>query len=288
MTSMKNKYFVIREIGEVFALKIILDFLIEKKSKINFKIIISSINTDFYFINIKKILSKYRNITITKKVNIENSQSQVFWFKWNVIHENDKYITDRIDIYEISTCDSKLIKRKPIFIKNQTPTIVVWNLKVNDKDINEECSPKTFDILWNLNYNVIIVPRHPIKTLDYLVNLPSNIIFSNTMWKLRQIYSTANLTIMGKIFSNTKDDRDHNPLESTIQSNSISWIYSFTHKSYLPIYKSWLITKLKSFEEIPYVINDLIYDKYLSDKLERRNRRIEKNRKEYLNYFLYI
>ncbi len=287
----KNIHFAIREMWEIIALKTIINLLNKKWYSFDFSIVVMPFNTDFNFINISESFKKFDNVRILNKDDYLVNWGKLFWFKWTILNSDDKLITDYIDIYEVGA--SRLYEMNKKKLNKSTPLIVVTNLKVKDKDISEEFHPDTIQVLWNLNANIIIIPRHPVTDKDYLhsilIQLPKNIEFSNTMWKVEEFCSKADLVIMWKIFSNTLDDRDHNPLEATISSNAISWFYKYIPEVFQEIYDIWLIKRLKTFYEINNsLIIDLINDSLLEKKLELKRNYILWNRETLLKKCLLL
>ncbi len=286
----QNIFFAIREMWEIIALKTIINLLNEKWYIFIFHIVVMPFNTDFNFISVHESFKDFNNVKISNKNDYLISWHKLFWFKWNIFNLDDNLITDYIDIYKVSASRLYNINKKK---KKKKPLIVVTNLKVKDKDISEEFHPDTINILWNLNANIIVIPRHPVTDKVYLNNiliqLPKNINFSNSMWKVEEFCSKADLVIMWKIFSNTLDDRDHNPLEATISSNAISWYYKYTPEVFQELYNIWLIKRLESFYEITNsLVNELVKDSLLEKKLEFKRNYILLNRENLLKECLLL
>jgi len=117
------------------------------------------------------------------------------------------------------------------------------------------------------------------------VKIPRNIEFMNTMGELEDLHASASLTIMGRIFSNDglKPDDDHNPIEATINSNTLCGIIKEVPESYKWLYEeSGLIHQCQSYEEVFSGIDKLIFDPDLPKKLEMRDEWIINNRTKYL------
>ncbi len=286
----QNIFFAIREMWEIIALKTIINLLNEKWYIFIFHIVVMPFNTDFNFISVHESFKDFNNVKISNKNDYLISWHKLFWFKWNIFNLDDNLITDYIDIYKVGASRLYNINKKN---KNKKPLIVVTNLKVKDKDRSEEFHPDTINILWNLNANIIVIPRHPVTDKVYLNNiliqLPKNINFSNSMWKVEEFCSKADLVIMWKIFSNTLDDRDHNPLEATISSNAISWYYKYTPEVFQELYNIWLIKRLESFYEITNsLVNELVKDSLLEKKLEFKRNYILLNRENLLKECLLL
>jgi hypothetical protein len=88
---------------------------------------------------------------------------------------------------------------------------------------------------------------------------------------------------MWLIFSNPEWESDHSPLESTINSNAISWIYTKIEDAYTSFYESsWLIHWYKDFQDSIEDIPSLLNDPELIDKLENKKNWIKNNREQYL------
>lgn len=81
----------------------------------------------------------------------------------------------------------------------------------------------------------------------------------------------------------------HSPLESTINSNAISWFYDEIEDWYKYFYEnSWLIHRYNSFEESMDNIPNLINDSKLKEKLEKKQIWIKNNKEKYLRDILNI
>lgn len=246
-------------------------------------------NTDFQFINVADELANLRGVNVLSGpfTADELSGKKIFWFKGTIEDSFTQHIKREVDIYEVWVC--RLYKKWIIF-NGWTPNVVISNLKVYDKDTSEEYKSDLLMLLADKPYKITIVPRHPIPSPEkleaVLAKLPKNMVLSNTMGKLENICSESNLTIMGKIFSDTADDRDHNPLEATINSNAIGRKMPFIPEPFIELYESGLMHTYNNFYDCLWDLENLILDSDLSEKLTWRENWIKKNRAKYLNKWL--
>lgn len=276
--------FAIREMCELRALSIILDYCVRVGIDVFWNIWIFPVNTDLLLFSPNDILKNFKNIQIlnitSKNIPVDK---KIYGFKANVTHEFDKCVESVVDLYEISTCKKYVAKNKINGLKK--PNIIIGSVKI--KSPVEDYQVEIWEELSKLPHNIIIVPRHPFTSEELAdVRLPKKITLRNTMGELENLYAQAGLTIMGKILGITRLDRntrDHNPLEATTNSNTVSGIYNDIPSPYLEFYeKSGLVHRLHDWKDIFKNIESLINDPLLSDKLKRREEWIEKNRKKYL------
>ncbi len=276
--------FAIRELCELRALSIILDYCARVGIDIFWNIWIFPVNTDLLLFSPNEILKNFKNIQIFN-ITSENIpvDKKICGFKANITHGFDKCVGSVVDLYEISACKKYVAKNKINGLKR--PNIVIGNVKI--KSPVEDYQIEIWEELSKLPYNIIVVPRHPFTSEELAdVRLPKKITLRNTMGELENLYAQADLTIMGKMLGITRLDyntRDHNPLEATINSNTISGIYNDIPLPYLEFYeKSGLVHRLHDWNDIFKNIKPLMNDPLLSDKLKKREEWIEKNRKKYL------
>lgn len=276
--------FAIRELCELRALGIILDHCARVGIDVFWNIWIFPVNTDLLLFSPNEILKNFKNIQILN-ITSENIpiDKKIYGFKANITHEFDQCTESVVDLYEISTCKKYVAKNKINDLKK--PNIIIGSVKI--KSPVEDYQVEIWEELSKLPYNIIVVPRHPFTSEELAdVQLPKKITLRNTMGELENLYAQADLTIMGKILGITRLDRntrDHNPLEATINSNTVSGIYNDIPLPYLEFYQKFgLVHRLHDWKDIFKNIESLINDPLLSDKLRRREEWIEKNRKKYL------
>jgi hypothetical protein len=280
----KKINFAIREMCELNALCVMLDYCIEVGLDVFWNIYIFHVNTDLILFSVEKRLNNYHNVKIVTN-NPEEIKfgTKIYGFKANITHEKEQMINSVVDLYEITACKYYVKKRMTIDLPR--PNIVIGSVKI--KSPVEDFQIGIWDRLSELPYNVIAVPRHPLnfEELDRL-SIPSKIILKNTMGELENFYAQADLTIMGKILGATRYDyntRDHNPLEATINSNTICGMYSDIPAPYVEFYKtSGLVHQFYDWKDIFNNIDALINDPLLPEKLKRRKKWIKKNRQKYL------
>jgi len=276
--------FAIREMCELRALGVLLDYCTEVGVDVSWNIYLFPVNTDLLLFQPDKLLKKYKKIKIVNPAAsaIKNG-STISGFKAHIAHEKDCDINSIIDLYEITAC--KYYEKKNKTMNLPRPNIVVGSVKI--KSPVEDFQVEIWEKLSKLPYHVVVVPRHPFPKEELTkVNIPPAIKFRNTMGELEDLYAQANLTIMGKLFGVTRYDyntRDHNPLEATISSNTICGMYSDIPKPYLEFYEhSGLTHRFYDWRDIFGHIDDLINDPLLPEKLKKRKEWIESNRRKYL------
>jgi hypothetical protein len=276
--------FAIREMCELRALCVILDYCTEVGVNVLWNIFMFPVNTDLLLFPPKIILKRYKNI---KLINFDPNDKlidkKIYGFKANIAHKNDQNINSVIDLYEITTCKRHIAKNTIVGLKK--PNIVIGSVKI--KSPVEDFQIEMWKKISQLPYNIIVVPRHPFTAEELSnVNIPKKINLRNTMGELEDLYAQADLTIMGKIFGITRYDyntRDHDVLESTINSNTICGMYSDIPLPYLEFYqKSGLVHRFYDWKDIFEHIDKLIKDPLLPGKIKKRVEWIEKNRKRYL------
>ena len=275
---MNKVNFAIREIWELYSL----EFLISefKKYWIKWNIYVTPFNSDLELFNVSKFLSKHKDINIidwSKWIH-----EKCIWFRTDISWKFENQVQSCIDVYKLATCTDMTMDTD----LNQIETfdIVVSNVKINDKKTEKEYNPKMWGMLWKLPYKIAVVPRHPIPN-NFLnwVNIPNNITIINKVWVLRWLCAKTSLTVMWLIFSNPKWEMDHSPLEVTINSNTISWIYQKTEEAYKDFYNnSWLIHQYRDFHDSIEDIPNLINDEKLDEKLANKRKWIKNNRDIYL------
>lgn len=280
---MRQIIFSLKEFCEIKALKTIMKYCAALGHEICWKLINFSVNTDFNFCSIEKAFRSYANVSMLKIDDPHQlSGMKIYGFKTDMTHQLDSYIHAFIPCSEIAAC--KLYDRSPIVSQGSLLRVVLGNIKV--KSPVEDFQTQIFERLADLPYEMIVVPRHPLTDGEMMVvKMPGNIEFRNTMGELECLQASANLTIMGRIFSvdGLKPDDDHNPLEATINSNTICGIIKEVPDAYKWLYEeSGLVHQCLSHEEVFSRIDDLILDPNLPRKLEAREKWILNNRREYL------
>ncbi|OGI29705.1 MAG: hypothetical protein A2288_02500 [Candidatus Moranbacteria bacterium RIFOXYA12_FULL_44_15] len=279
---MKEITFSLREFCEIKALKTIMEYFSVTGHMIYWKLLNLSVNTDFNFCSIEQAFWNHGNVSILQVDDPQElSNMKIYGFKTDMTHQLDVHIHAFISCAEIAAC--RLYKRSKAKPCIELPRIVLGNVKV--KSPVEESQTEIFERLAQLPYQVIIVPRHPLTEEDEkLVKMPGDIQFRNTMGELEYLQASANLTIMGRIFSadGLKPDDDHNPLEATINSNTICGIIKEIPDAYKWLYEeSELVHQCRSYDEVFSKIDDLLFDSNLPRKLEARDKWILGNRQEY-------
>jgi len=280
----KEVFFSLREFCEIKALETIIKYYHEMGCAVHWRLLNFSVNTDFSFCGIEKAFSEYDNVTRFRTDSVQQlSDIKIYGFKTDMNHSLDLYVDAFISCVEIATC--KLHDELVNVSKNGVRKIVLGNIKINAPV--EDFQVEIFDRLARLPYHVIVVPRHPLTTEELgSISLPKEIDLRNTMGELESLQASADLTIMGRIFSKDglKPDDDHNPLEATINSNSLCGVIKETPEAYKWLYSnSGLIHQCESYDEVFSKIDQLISDSELSLKLEARRKWILMNRKKYLS-----
>lgn len=280
---MKKIVFALKEFCEIRALKTIIRCCEDFGYSIYWNLLDFSVNTDFSFYSIEKAFAGYANVSVISADDCKGiSGMKIYSFKTDMTHQLDSHVHTFISCAEIAACRS--YERMQTISGTESPRIVLGNVKI--KAPAEDFQVKIFERLAGLPYHVIVVPRHPFTEEEMkVVKLPSNIEFRNTMGELEELQASANLTIMGRIFSadGLKPDDDHNPLEATINSNTLCGIIKEIPSAYAWMYeKSGLVHQCESYEEVFAKIDALIFDPNLSEKLKQRKVWIQSNRKRYL------
>lgn len=168
---------------------------------------------------------------------------------------------------------------------SEKPRIVIGNIKI--KSPIEPFQAEIMNSLAVLPFEIIVVPRHPLTDDEFQhLILPKQIQFVNTIGQLEDSQASADLTIMGKIFSANgfELDDEHNPMEATINSNTIcSGIMNQVPSLYNWLYDhSGLIHKCYNYDDVFSSIEKLINDPNLSQKLTAKNSWVKQNRRLYL------
>ena len=272
-----------REFCEIKALKTIMEYFSATGHAIYWKLLNLSVNTDFSFCSIEQAFQSYGNVSILRVDDPQEfSKMKIYGFKTDMTHQLDTYIHTFIPCAEIAAC--RLYDRSKVKADTSLPKIVLGNVKI--KSPMEEFQVEIFGRLARLPHQVIVVPRHPLTgEEEKLVKMPGAVRLRNTMGELECLQASANLTIMGRIFSadGLKPDDDHNPLEATINSNTICGIIKEIPKAYRWLYEeSELVHQCRSYDEVFSKIDDLLLDPNLPRKLKARDRWILGNRQEYL------
>lgn len=277
---MKDIVFALREFCEIKALKTIMQYCALSGYEIHWKLLNFSVNTDFNFCSIKSAFRSCSNVSMLDLKQL--SKFRIYGFKTDMTHQLDSHIHAFIPCAEIAAC--KAYDTSKIVPREGPPRIVVGNVKV--KSPVESFQVEIFERLAKLPYQIIVVPRHPLTDEEIpAVRLPMNIEFRNTMGELEYLQASASLTVMGRIFSadGLKPDDDHNPLEATINSNTVCGIIKEVPDAYRWLYEeSGLVHQCWSYEEVFSKIDDLISDPGILEKLQARKRWILNNRREYL------
>lgn len=275
-------YIALREFCEIKALQFLMDYFQNCGETIQWNLISWPVNTDFDYYSIENAFEKYDNVVPINKTEEQLRKLRIFGFLTDKPHPFDKYVYRFISCAEINACRD--YANNLMFNKSGVLNIVVGNIKVKSP-----MEPFQSDIISKLSllpYEVFIVPRHPLSAEEISrIEIPDNINFINTIGDLDRLQATANLTIMGRIFSAdglTPGD-DHNPLEATINSNTICGVIQPITEAYRWLYqKSGLVYQCVNYDEVFDNIERLINDPALSKKLERRNNWIQDNRKKYI------
>lgn len=280
---MKEIIFALKEFCEIRALKTIIRWCDESGCSMHWNLLNFPVNTDFAFCSIEDAFSGYANVSVIpaddkKKI----SGMKVYGFKTDMTHQLDTCIHAFISCAEIAACKSHAYVRD--VSSPGMPCIVLGNIKV--KSPVEDFQAEIFERLAHLPYRVIVVPRHPLTEKEVkVVRMPDKLEFRNTMGELERLQASANLTIMGRIFSadGLKPDDDHNPLEATINSNALCGLIKQVPEAYAWLYEeSDLVHQCGSYDEVFSKIDALIFDQNLLAKLEKREAWIRNNRKRYL------
>ena len=280
---MRKIFFSLREFCEVKTMETIINHFLVSGYKIHWCLLNFSVNTDFLFHGIEKAFADYDNVSIFQFSNSEElSGIKIYGFKTDMTHEFDSYVHTFISCAEIVTCRS--YTRCDTRFRDSAPVIVLGNVKV--KSPVEDFQVEIFNRLSQLPYKVIVVPRHPLTSEEMTrVEIPQRIEFRNTMGELENLHASANLTIMGRIFSDDglKPDDDHNPIEATINSNTLCGLIKEVPESYRWLYEeSGLIHQCQSYDELFSRIDKLIIDPELPEKLKKRDEWIVGNHIKYL------
>jgi len=279
----KEIVFALKEFCEIRALKTIIQCCKDFGYSIHWKLLNFSVNTDFAFCSIEDAFAGYVNVSVISADDCKIiSEMKIYSFKTDMTHQLDSHAHAFISCAEVAACRSH--KRIQAVSCTESPCIVLGNVKI--KAPVEDFQVEIFERLANLPYHVVIVPRHPLTEEEMkIVRLPDNLEFRNTMGELEDLQASASLTIMGRIFSvdGLKPDDDHNPLEATINSNTLCGIIKEIPEAYAWMYeKSGLVHQCKSYDEVFSKIDALIFDPSLAEKLQQREAWIQSNRRRYL------
>lgn len=273
----------LREYCDIRALKIIMDYCKSCRLDVHWNLFNFVVNTDFNFCTIEQAFNEYPNVSISDISKGQLVGIKLFSFLTDMKHDCDQYVNGFISCAEINVCRKYHRMKSPR--PKSRPRIVVGNLKV--KSPIEAFQIEVLNRLALLPFEVIVVPRHPLEAdkLEQL-KLPEQIKFVNTMGQLEDLQASADLTIMGRIFSadGFKVDDEHNPLEATINSNTLcSGIMNPAPTPYEWLYgNSGLVHKCYDFEEVFNLIEPLMNDSDLPNKLAKRDRWVQRNRNRYL------
>ncbi|MBU4387793.1 hypothetical protein KJ644_05020, partial [Candidatus Dependentiae bacterium] len=121
--------FAIREMCELHALCVILDYCAEVGIDIFWNIYIFPVNTDLILFFPKGMLQNYKNIKILNySPNEIKDESKIYGFKANIAHEKDQIINSVVDLYEITTCKRYMNESKITDLPK--PNIVVGSVKI--------------------------------------------------------------------------------------------------------------------------------------------------------------
>ena len=281
---MKSINFAIREIGELYTL----EFLISEfqRFSIQWNVYTIPYNSDLRVYSASSRLSRYDGVNV---INWEKGVDvNCVWFRTDISWKFEDRVKSCIDVYQLATCMDMDFGID--LSKYDSFDIVVSNVKIKDKNPKKEYDSRMWEMLEKLPYSIAVVPRHPFP--DWFlkgIEIPDNVTIINQIWQLKWLCAKTSLTVMGLIFSNPEWEMDHSPLEATLNSNAISWIYWEIEDAYKIFYaSSWLVHQYGSFEESMGDISSLLVDPYLEDKLENKRKWIRNNRGLYLPKMLDI
>lgn len=288
---MKKIYFSVREYPEVLALSAIMARCTEMKmTDLEWHVFCSPVNTDFKFLSLKNSFARTgTNVNLVDTSEIERvDKSLIFGFETDMRHPQDTLVGHFFNIFDIMT--TRLYRRRPIKIWNETPILVLGNVKI-ELPI-EEFQQEIFARLAELPYRVIIVPRHPLENeLLASIRISSKLHFINTMGDLERLHAHADSVIMGRIFckGDLISTDDHNPLEATINACALAGITTNIPRAYEWIYyESGLIHQCKSYDEVFELLPIVINDTNVVKKLKRKKEWILANRERIFGPILEI
>lgn len=279
---MRNEiFFALREFCEVLALKTVIDHCKSLGLEFRWNIFAFPVNTDFNHYNLSIAFSELHDVLVVKSFDEKLlSRVKLFGFATDMRHDLDRYMKDQFSCTEMAAC--RLYSSPPS--QRDIPVLVIGNVKV--KSPVEDFQEEIFRKLSSLPYETIVVPRHPLNSEEMKsIRIPPPIRFMNTMGKLEDLHATANLTVMGRIFSanGLEPDDDHNPLEATINSHTLCGVIKEIPKPFEWLYEeSGLIHQYHTLEEIYEGIDRWIKDPDLLEKLAKRDKWVRSNREKYL------
>lgn len=276
----KQINFSLREFCEVRSLQTIMALCEEMGLEFHWNLLSFSVNTDFHFLSLQKAFEDHDNVTILESDEDRLSKMRIIGFKTDMQHAFDKYVHSFISCAEVVSC--RLYPRK--HSDSDVKTIVLGNIKV--KSPVEDFQLEIMQGLADMPFKVIVVPRHPLEKGDMSrLRIPEGLEFVNTMGELEALQARANLTIMGRIFSadGLKPDDDHNPIEATINSNTLCGVIKEVPREFRWLYsRSGLVHQCRTYDEVFRGISRFIDDPDLKHKLKRRDVWIKRNRERFL------
>lgn len=280
--------FALREFCEVYSLKTLIGFCRELGLKFHLNVLALPVNSDFDHCSLETTFSDIPEVNVVKWFDEAYlSRSRPYGFTTDKCHEWDGYMRMQFSSQEIASC--KLHSRRARS-HSDGPLVVAGNVKVESPV--EDFQVGIFGRLASLPYEVIVVPRHPLSSqaMENVV-IPDSIRFVNTMGELESLHAEADLTIMGRILSRDglRPDDDHNPIEATINSNTLCGVISEIPAPYEWLYgDSGLIHQYSTLNSMYEGINRWIRDPDLQVKLFRRDEWVRSNRKRYLRRIIEV
>lgn len=280
---MKTVTFSLREHCEVLALKSIIRAMEQEGYRnLNWRVLAAAVNTDFNFCSLQESFQNGWDVSVITAEDIRTGDA-VFGFQTDMKHEYDQFVREFFDCSAVASC--RLYRKSPLRIQEVGgKTVVIGNVKV--KSPIEGFQLAIFERLATLPYRIVVVPRHPLSDADMeKVVLPKGVEFHNTMGELESLYANAQLAVMGRIFcfEGLKPDDDHNPLEATINGHAICGINNKIPDAYRWLYESsGLLHPCSTYEQVFALIEELLEDGGIEEKLLRRQQWIESNCQRHL------
>lgn len=219
----RSVVFLLHEQCEVYAFIELVKYSNQIGEKKDWGFICSQGNTDFDYLKIQESLNLGLRTKVQDYTNSIDTSYALFSFSnTGKEYECDAKSLCRFDISDILS--TRNIDRGKRILHPTKKTIVIGNTK-----IKYPLSPLQKKMLIEVEkrdkYNFLWIPRHPVPQTDYLkleTLLPLNIELVNTIGELAELQGSADLVLMGRLFSpGGVLDTEHNPFEATTNSFAI-------------------------------------------------------------------